>query len=234
MGARNVAAAFAMWGHLDHGPFRLLVGMALVALDTPTKEGRPARVYFGGEQGMVDLYGREGSAVYNALSALRKARAVEVMEKGRNGHRAVYKLNLDPFPGGPKASSQVSQDEQPWAGKASREMTPKPHVSGNEASREPKRSLTQTGPLGTTRGSTRKSPLGETSTPEVPHQGVTTPGDDEIDYSTAYKIVEAALGIERASARIRELTADGTNYTAAMLTLAHQVEEARRPTRSAR
>jgi len=33
MGARNVSAAFAMWAHLDHAPFRVLVGMALMSLD---------------------------------------------------------------------------------------------------------------------------------------------------------------------------------------------------------
>jgi DNA-binding transcriptional ArsR family regulator len=45
----------------------------------------------------------------------------------------------------------------------------------------------------------------------------------DFDYSTAQQIVQAALGIEQAAARIRELTADGTDYTAAMVTLAHQI-----------
>lgn len=167
MGARNIAAAYAMWGHLEHGPFRLLVGMALISLDNPTKEGRPARVYFGGEQGMVDLYGRDGRAVYNALAALRNAGAIEVIEKGRNGHRAVYRLNLNPFPGGDEGSGDVTHEP----GTASRDVTLKPHLSGAEASREPSRSLTQAAGLGTTRGTTRRSPQEETSRPQVPHQG---------------------------------------------------------------
>jgi hypothetical protein len=47
--------------------------------------------------------------------------------------------------------------------------------------------------------------------------------NSDFDYSTAQQIVQAALGIEQAAARIRELTADGTDYTAAMVTLAHQI-----------
>lgn len=97
MGAKNVSAAFAMWAHLDHAPFRVLVGMALMSLDQASAEGRPARVYFGGEDALVELLGRSRSAAYKALGSLRKAGAVEVMDVGRKGHRAVYKLALDPL-----------------------------------------------------------------------------------------------------------------------------------------
>jgi hypothetical protein len=97
MGARNVSAAFTLWAHLDHAPFRLLVGMALQSLDQPSAEGRPARVYFGGEDALVELLGRSRSPVYKALRALKKEGAVDVIDVGRKGHRAVYKLALDPL-----------------------------------------------------------------------------------------------------------------------------------------
>jgi hypothetical protein len=98
MGARNVSACFTLWPHLPHGPFRLLVGMALQSLDAPSKEGRPARVFFGGEDALVDFLGESHRATaYRALSALREAGAIEVLDHGRQGHRAVYKLALTPM-----------------------------------------------------------------------------------------------------------------------------------------
>ena len=97
MGARNVSAAFAMWARLPHGAFRLLVGMALQSLDQPSKEGRPARVYYGGEAAMVESFGRSKRSMYDALATLKKEGAVEVLDTGRHGHRAVYKLALDPL-----------------------------------------------------------------------------------------------------------------------------------------
>lgn len=215
MGARNVAAAFARWGDLPHSQFRLLVGMAFTALDAPSKEGRPARVYFGGEEALVELLGRSRSQMYETLSGLKNAGAVDVLDSGRSRHRAVYKLNLDTLP----TEGQGPEDpDANGSGTPGRKGSGKP---GHTGSGRP-------GPLGTTKGSTRTSRTGETSSPEVPHQGrATTSNDDEFDYSTASQIVTAALGIERAAARIRELTADGTDYTAAMLTLAHEIGDAR-------
>lgn len=212
MGARNVGSAFTAWADLPHAPFRLLVGMALQALDAPTKEGRPARVYFGGEDGMVDILGRSRSQMYEALARLREVGAVTILEAGRSRHRAVYLLNLDPFqgPGNPDAIGSR---------KPGRQGSGKP---GHTGSRKP-------GPLGRTEGATGKSRPGETSPPEVPHQAA-GPAEDkaDIDYSTASQIVQAALGIEAAAARIRELAVDGTDYTTAMVTLAHQITEAKR------
>lgn len=97
MGAKNVSACYVLWSHLDHAPFRLLVGMALQSLDQSSAEGRPARVYFGGEDALVELLGRTRSPAYKALSALKKAGAIEALDVGRKGHRAVYKLALDPL-----------------------------------------------------------------------------------------------------------------------------------------
>lgn len=97
MGARNVSAAYVLWAHLDHAPFRLLVGMALQSLDQASPEGRPARTWFGGEEALTELLGRSRRMTYKALAALRASGAIEVVEVGRNRHRAVYRLHLDPM-----------------------------------------------------------------------------------------------------------------------------------------
>ena len=47
---------------------------------------------------------------------------------------------------------------------------------------------------------------------------------ETMDYPTAFRIVEQALGIERAARRIHEIAADGTDYTKAMRVLAEQIE----------
>lgn len=97
MGARNVAACYAMWGSLPHGAFRLLAGMALQSLDEDTKQGRPARVWFGGEATLIEMIGGSRPTAYRALNALKEAGAVVCLEPGRFSHRAVYKLMLDPL-----------------------------------------------------------------------------------------------------------------------------------------
>ncbi|NOV98195.1 hypothetical protein [Isoptericola halotolerans] len=85
---------FTLWPDLPPAPKVLLLGMALVALDNPSDKGRPARVFFGGEDTLCEYSGRSRSATYRALSLLREAGAVEVIDAGRNRHRAVYKLVL--------------------------------------------------------------------------------------------------------------------------------------------
>lgn len=96
MGARNVSAAYAMWGHLPHGAFRLLTGMALQSLDDTGKDGRPPRLWFGGEAAMIELVGRSRGVAYDALAVLKKAGAVAQIDDGRHGHRASFELALDP------------------------------------------------------------------------------------------------------------------------------------------
>lgn len=145
MGARNVSACFTLWAHLDHAPFRVLVGMALQSLDQPSAEGRPARVYFGGEDALVELLGRSRSAAYRALGALRKAGAVDLMDAGRSKHRAVYKLHLDPlaFPASVAVSAtQKGRTERDEKGRTERDKrvalsaTPRSTEEGTEESRE--------------------------------------------------------------------------------------------------
>jgi len=144
MGARNVSAAFAMWAHLDHAPFRVLVGMALMSLDQTSAEGRPARVYFGGEDAMVELLGRSRAAAYRALATLKKAGAVEVVDAGRSGHRAVYKLRLDPLAAPVSVAlteTQKGRTERDKKGRTERDgrvalsETPRNHLGGTDESR---------------------------------------------------------------------------------------------------
>lgn len=109
MGARNVSAAFAMWSHLPHGAFRLLVGMALQSLDESGKNDRPPRVWYGGERAMVEMLGRSRSVAYDALAALKEAGAVTQLEDGRHGHRASFQLALDPLKGSGKQDPTESE-----------------------------------------------------------------------------------------------------------------------------
>src|SRR5690606_3003239 len=122
--------------------FRLLVGMAVVALDQTSPEGRPARVYFGGEQAMTELLGRSRRMTYKALAALRDAGAVELLDAGRNGHRAVYRLQRDPLAsvhpkGTQKGAPQVHEQGAPQVPESVHLVgTPRNHGGATEESRE--------------------------------------------------------------------------------------------------
>ena len=116
MGARNVSGALALYRHLDHRAMRLLVGMALTALDAPIGD-TPARLYYGGQDAMADLLGYDvpprddddpavtklrrnaHEQVRRALADLRAAGAIDVKVKAVNGRRAVYLLHVATIPG---------------------------------------------------------------------------------------------------------------------------------------
>ena len=169
MGARNVSAAFAMWAHLDHAPFRVLVGMALMSLDQASAEGRPARVYFGGEDALVELLGRSRSAAYRALGTLRKEGAVEVVDVGRKGHRAVYKLALDPLDRSHSvALSATSKGRGERDGKGRAQRDQRVAVNGTPRSTEEE---------------TGKSRPGETSPPAVVSPAPDAPVDNPVSSS---------------------------------------------------
>lgn len=212
MGARNVSAAFAMWAHLGHAPFRLLVGMALQSLDQTSKEGRPPRVWYGGEDALVEFMGGKRSTAYRALGQLREVGAIESVEVGRSRHRAVYKLALDPL-------------EPPTQGLES-ETQKGPKSGTHKGPRNGTRRVPIVGPLGTTEGGTEESRGGDISSQAFvsPAAGADSSAE-QIDLGTAQQIVGQALSIEAAAARIRELAADGADYTAAYITLAHQLQE---------
>lgn len=99
MGVRNVSACYAMWPQLPHAAFRVLVGMALQSLDASENQKRPPRIWFGGQDALIEMAGGSRATAYRALSTLREAGAIEQLEAGRFAHRAVYKLALDPMEG---------------------------------------------------------------------------------------------------------------------------------------
>lgn len=156
MGALNVSACFASWGHLPHPAFRLLVGMALTALDRESAAGRPPRLYFGGEDAMCELIGGSSSALYRALATLRKEGAIEVADAGRSGHRAVYKLHLDAFESASSLPEVGGESVPEVGGTASRKRKAQPPASGT-----PRTYL----------GEHHEAPEGPTPSPEVVSPG---------------------------------------------------------------
>ncbi|GAB3166962.1 hypothetical protein GCM10027059_26760 [Myceligenerans halotolerans] len=140
MGARNVSAAFAMYPDLAPLPKLLLVWMALKSLDSASKDGRPPRVYFDGEQSLIEAGGRSRRQVYEGLKVLREAGAVEVLQAGRLKYRAVYKLHLDPLAApssvrktAPKSVRETAPNRvRKTANEGAENRTPKKYVGGTE------------------------------------------------------------------------------------------------------
>jgi len=193
MGARNVSAVFALWPTLPPLPKVLLLGMALQSLDTPSADGRPARVFFGGQDALVEFTGRSRTAAYRALKALRESGAVEVLDAGRNGHRAVYKLALDPLAEGSQFRDASTLDEEE---PASRNRDAK--GSRNRDGRVP-----ESGRKGPESGTPRKDEeeqgdheKEEPSLPAPPHLRVV--GGPNKDYDDAYQALVERLGLTAA------------------------------------
>lgn len=115
MGARNVSGALAMYPQLEHRAMRLLVGMSLTALDSPS-EFHPARRYFAGREAQAEILGHRLPALPDTSDAARRIRRnaheqvrraiVELVEAGAitragggyAGQNAVYDLNVSTVP----------------------------------------------------------------------------------------------------------------------------------------
>lgn len=102
MGANLVTQVLAHWTHVSDRAFRVLVRMAVTALDKPSK-GTPAAVYHGGRELLaMTLRNQEWSErtkyrkVQEALAELSKAGAIHHVQSGWAGQRAVYRLTLGP------------------------------------------------------------------------------------------------------------------------------------------
>jgi len=114
MGIELVKAVSALGAHLPARPFKVLLRMALVALDRPS-DGRPARLYFGGWEVLAFAMGYDVPAENKADAAVtaRRAKLQEyvrlavqqidkaglidrLVEHPRDGDRQVYRLCLDP------------------------------------------------------------------------------------------------------------------------------------------
>lgn len=102
MGVQLANVAVIRWAPvISDRAFRVLIRMALVALDKPSN-GQPAGQYFGGIA-LLSMTLRGGGdpshrTTRRALSELVQVGAIESLERGKKGTRAVYKLTLDNDP----------------------------------------------------------------------------------------------------------------------------------------
>lgn len=100
MGANLVTQVLAQWTHLSDRAFRVLVRMAVTALDKP-KDGKPANIYHGGRELLaMSLRSEKGStgtryrSVKRAVAELSEAGAIQHLRSGWAGQNAVYRLTL--------------------------------------------------------------------------------------------------------------------------------------------
>jgi hypothetical protein len=101
MGATLVTQVLAYWTDVSDPAFRILIRMAVTALDAPSN-GRPAAVYHAGRELLAMTFrSQKGSertrnrAVAKAIAELTELGAIEHLLTGWAGQRAVYKLTLD-------------------------------------------------------------------------------------------------------------------------------------------
>jgi hypothetical protein len=126
MGATLVTQVLSYWTDVSDPAFRILVRMAVTALDTPSN-GKPACVYHGGRELLAMTFrSQKGSertrnrAVAKAISELTQVGAIEHLATGWAGQRAVYKLTLDRAEaarmGGPTDHPQGGPTDHPMGG----------------------------------------------------------------------------------------------------------------------
>lgn len=142
MGANLVAQALTHWTHVSDRAFRVLIRMALTALDNPSK-GRPAATYMGGRDLLaMSLRGDTGTpetryrAVKRALAELTEAGAIKHLQAGWAGQNAVYRLTLERREmGGPTSPPKGGLRSPPMGG---------PSGSKRGASKTPPRNQEET------------------------------------------------------------------------------------------
>lgn len=98
-----VGLAMTKWApHVPDRAFRVLMRMALTALDTP-QNGRPANIFNGGRDLLASVLRaeRDGSeiaidkALKRAIADLVKVGAIRLTNRPRAGVRAIYELTLN-------------------------------------------------------------------------------------------------------------------------------------------
>lgn len=137
MGANLVAQVLTSWAHLPDRPFRVLVRMALTALDKP-QNGHPAHVYFAGWELLALTLRSDGGteqsrkrAIARAVSDLIDEGAIERADAGRTGHKAVYRLTLKGRDGAKKNADQGGLSGHPdRASKATNQGGLRSHPQG--------------------------------------------------------------------------------------------------------
>lgn len=106
MGATLVAQAVQRWApHVSDRAFRVLIAMAVIARDRPGKD-IPAKLYFGGQEGLTACLRRERGGttdsavktVKRAVKELIDAGAIRCTQPAVLGSNAVYLLTLENAP----------------------------------------------------------------------------------------------------------------------------------------
>lgn len=122
MGASLVARVLTSWTHVSDRAFRVLVRMALTALDKPT-EDTPADHYFAGRELLAMALRSDGGTeqsrfrvVARVVAELVEAGAIERTDSGRTGHNAVYRLTLGDAAAARKRRNQGGQISHPQGG----------------------------------------------------------------------------------------------------------------------
>lgn len=125
MGATLVGLALAHWTHVSDRAFRVLIRMALTALDEP-KGDRPAATYFAGRELLATALRSEKASersrnrtVALVVAELLEVGAIERADSGRTGHNAVYRLTLDTVKAARKDPDQGGEFSHPQGGQIS-------------------------------------------------------------------------------------------------------------------
>ena len=135
MGIEIVKAAVASGRGLSGNAYKVLVTMALHALDKP-KDGRPASLYWGGWDTLAVALGYDnadrGSAGRNAVARavrdLRSARHITPMNDARRGFAQSYMVHPGGLSGGRKGEQNAHpKGEQNAHHRVSKTLTPRTH-----------------------------------------------------------------------------------------------------------
>lgn len=106
MGFRNAEAAISQWRHLSDRDARCLLVMAVMSADADTKDGQPARTYWGGHAALAWALGYTPADadptpghlrnVRRVIASLVQAGAVKRVDEARGGENARYLVVVDP------------------------------------------------------------------------------------------------------------------------------------------
>lgn len=175
MGVELVKAVSVRHGQLPGNAFKVLVRMAVVALDRPGADGRPAGLYFGGWEQLGLAMGwdvpdrsddpettrrrrKVKNYVTSALKVLHDEQLIERLEdKARTGTRQVYKLMVTT--GGTQKVGPTWDPESgvQWTPESGAHVGPKNRVTWDPGSGAPRKDVTGTEDL--FQDSTTPSPL---------------------------------------------------------------------------
>lgn len=147
MGATLVATALAKWSAITpDGAFRILIQMALTALDTAS-DGRPANLYFGGHDPLLNvLPARENTTLDSRERAVRRhvdtlvaMGAIERTNRARSGANQVYRLTLFKTPRAAerKADKRYAIDEPPVENMISQDLQQDTQSPAEQDNRSP-------------------------------------------------------------------------------------------------